>query len=99
MSGHTVTRANLADAVHNQVGLSRTDSSKLVEAILDEIVRTLESGVSVKISSFASFIIRKKKERIGRNPRTGVEAKIKPRKVVLFRPSTIMRARLNKKKG
>lgn len=97
MSGQTITRADLADAVHQQVGLSRADSSRLVESVLNEMVRTLESGVSVKISSFASFIIRKKKERVGRNPRTGVEAVIKPRKVVLFRPSTLLRERLNKR--
>lgn len=97
MSGKTITRADLADAVHQQVGLSRTDSSRLVESVLNEVVRTLESGVSVKISSFASFIIRKKKERVGRNPRTGVEAVIRPRRVVLFRPSTLLRQRLNKR--
>lgn len=97
MSGQTVTRADLADAVHQQVGLSRSDSSRLVESVLNEMLRTLESGVSVKISSFASFIIRKKKERVGRNPRTGVQAVIKPRRVVLFRPSTLLRERLNKR--
>lgn len=97
MSGETVTRAHLTEVVHSQVGISRTDASHLIENVLDEIVRSLEAGQSVKISSFASFILRDKKERVGRNPRTGKEAAITGRRVVLFRPSQQMRKKINMK--
>lgn len=95
MTGTTVTRADLAEAVYEQVGLSHNESSDLVEAVLDEISKTLVSGESVKLSSFGSFTIREKGERIGRNPKTGVEVPIKPRKVLVFRASHVLKNRIN----
>lgn len=97
MSSETITRAHLTEAIHNQVGLSRADSAQLVESVLDEMSKTLETGQSVKISSFASFILRDKSKRVGRNPRTGIEATITPRRVVLFRPSQLLRKKINAK--
>ena len=97
MSGETITRAHLTEAIHNQVGLSRSDASHLIENVLEEIALSLQAGESVKISSFASFILRDKEERIGRNPRTGIEAPITSRRVVLFRPSQLMRKKINSK--
>ena len=96
MSSQTITRADLADAVYEQVGLSRNDSSELVEAILDEMSEALAQGDSVKISSFGSFSIREKGERIGRNPKTGIEVPITPRKVLVFRASHVLKDRINK---
>lgn len=95
MSNQTLTRADLAEAVYEQVGLSRNESSDLVEAVLDEISDTLISGENVKISSFGSFSIREKGERIGRNPKTGVEVPILPRKVLVFRASHVLKDRIN----
>ncbi len=95
MSNRTVTRADLAEAVYEQVGLSRNESSDLVEAVLDDISETLVSGDNVKISSFGSFSIREKGERIGRNPKTGVEVPISPRKVLVFRASHVLKDRIN----
>ncbi|MCK6418184.1 MAG: integration host factor subunit alpha [Alphaproteobacteria bacterium] len=92
----TMTRADLAEAVYEQVGLSRNESSALVEAVLDEMTDELARGNSVKISSFASFDIREKQERIGRNPKTGVEVPISPRKVIVFRASQVLKDRVNK---
>lgn len=91
----TITRADLAEAVYEQVGLSRNESSDLVEAVLDEISSTLVKGENVKISSFGSFSVREKGERIGRNPKTGVEVPIKPRKVIVFRASHVLKDRIN----
>lgn len=91
----TITRADLAESVYEQVGLSRNESSDLVEAVLDEISDTLTKGENVKISSFGSFSIREKGERIGRNPKTGVEVPIKPRRVVVFRASHVLKDRIN----
>lgn len=95
MSTNTVTRADLAEAVYEEVGLSRNDSSDLVEAVLDEIANTLVEGENVKISSFGSFSVREKGERIGRNPKTGVEVPILPRKVLVFRASHVLKDRIN----
>jgi integration host factor subunit alpha len=95
-TGRTITRADLAESVYEQVGLSRNESSDLVEQVLDEISETLISGKGVKISSFASFSIREKGERIGRNPKTGVEVPILPRKVVVFKASHVLKDRINK---
>lgn len=95
MDTRTVTRADLAEAVYEEVGLSRNESSDLVEAVLDEISDTLVSGDHVKISSFGSFSIREKGERIGRNPKTGVEVPISPRKVLVFRASHVLKDRIN----
>jgi len=95
MTGKTLTRADLADAVVNQVGLPRNESQDLVEMILGEIGSTLAKGETVKLSSFGSFGIREKGQRIGRNPKTGQEVPITPRRVLVFRPSAIMKARIN----
>jgi integration host factor subunit alpha len=95
MAGNTVTRADLGDAVYQEIGLSRNDSAKLVEHVLEEICDALVQGESVKISSFGSFMVRHKGERKGRNPKTGEEVPILPRRVLIFRPSNILKERLN----
>jgi integration host factor subunit alpha len=87
MAGSTVTRAQLSEAVYNEVGLSRNESAELVEAVLNEVGDALTRGEPVKISSFGSFSVRQKGERIGRNPKSGDEVPILPRKVLVFRPS------------
>jgi len=90
----TLTRADLADAVHREVGLSRMDSAKLVEQILTHMCEALANGENVKISGFGTFVLRQKGERIGRNPKTGVEVPIAPRRVLTFRASQSMRERI-----
>jgi len=92
----TITRADLSEAVYAEVGLSRNESSDLVEQLLDEMMDAIAGGDNVKISSFGSFTIRQKGERIGRNPKTGVEVPIKPRKVLTFRASHVLKDRINK---
>jgi integration host factor subunit alpha len=99
MAGQTVTRADLCEAVYQKIGLSRTESSKLVEAVLDEICDAVARGENVKLSSFGSFVERDKGERIGRNPKTGVEVPIEPRRVMVFKPSNVMKARINGQLG
>lgn len=94
-AGRTATRADLAEAVYQKVGLSRAESASLVEAVLDEICDTLEKGETVKLSSFGSFVVRSKSARIGRNPKTGVEVPIDPRRVMVFKPSNVLKARIN----
>ncbi len=95
MDNQTITRADLAEAVYEQVGLSRNESSELVESVLDEISDALIEGETVKISSFGSFSVKEKGERIGRNPKTGVEVPILPRKVLVFRASNVLKDRIN----
>lgn len=95
MSGKTVTRADLSEAVYQEVGLSRNESAELVEAVLDEISDNLVEGDNVKISSFGSFIVRSKDGRIGRNPKTGEEVPIEPRRVLVFRPSQVLKNRVS----
>ena len=95
MSGKTLTRADLAEALVDQVGLPRNESQDLVELVLGEISNSLALGDQVKLSSFGSFGIRSKGERIGRNPKTGQEVPITPRRVLVFRPSNIMKGRIN----
>jgi integration host factor subunit alpha len=95
MSRKTVTRADLCEAVYRKVGLSRTESATLVELVLREITDCLERGDTVKLSSFGSFVVRKKGQRIGRNPKTGKEVPISPRRVMVFRPSTTLKLRIN----
>lgn len=95
MGGKTITRADLSEAVYQKVGLSRSESSALVESFLDEITGCLETGETVKLSSFGSFIVRQKNERIGRNPKTGEEVPIPPRKVLVFKPSNVLKDRIN----
>lgn len=95
MSRKTVTRADLSEAVYQEVGLSRNESAELVEAVLDEISQNLVEGDNVKISSFGSFILRSKDGRIGRNPKTGEEVPIEPRRVLVFRPSQVLKNRVS----
>lgn len=95
MAGRTVTRADLSEAVYQKLGLSRTESSALVELVLSEICDELACGQSVKLSSFGSFLVRSKGERVGRNPKTGVEVAIEPRRVLVFKPSNVLKARIN----
>ena len=93
--GRTITRADLSEAVYQQLGLSRTDSAELVEMVLQEISGALERGETVKLSSFGSFVVRSKGERVGRNPKTGIEVPITPRRVMVFKPSNILKSRIN----
>ncbi|MBY8977696.1 integration host factor subunit alpha [Rhodobacteraceae bacterium NNCM2] len=95
MTGKTLTRSDLSEAVYREIGLSRNESSELVETILDRIASALVSGDNVKISSFGTFALRDKGARIGRNPKTGEEVPIDPRRVLVFRPSHIMKERVN----
>ncbi|MFT3977599.1 MAG: integration host factor subunit alpha [Sphingomonas bacterium] len=90
----TLTRADLSEALHRQVGLSRADSAQLVEQVLDLLCDALARGENVKISGFGTFVLRDKGQRIGRNPKTGVEVPIAPRRVLTFRASQMMRDRI-----
>ncbi|MCY3829959.1 MAG: integration host factor subunit alpha [Rhodospirillaceae bacterium] len=99
MAAKTITRADLGDAVYEEIGLSRNDSAKLVESVLTEICDALVGGENVKVSSFGSFMLRNKGERTGRNPKTGEEVPISPRRVLVFRPSNILKERLNRTDG
>ena len=90
----TLTRADLAEALHRDVGLSRADAARIVEQILEHMCHALANGENVKISGFGSFILRDKGQRIGRNPKTGVEVPIEPRRVLTFRASQMMRDRI-----
>ncbi len=94
---NTLTRADLTETVYEEVGLSRNESAELVESILDEIADHLVAGENVKISSFGSFLVRQKNGRMGRNPKTGEEVPIDPRRVLVFRPSQVMKDQINKK--
>jgi integration host factor subunit alpha len=95
MSSETVTRAQLTEAVYQEVGLSRNESADLVERVLDEVSSALIRGEMVKLSSFGSFSIREKGQRMGRNPKTGEEVPILPRRVLVFRPSHVLKKRIN----
>ena len=95
MTDRTVTRAHLSEAVYQEVGLSRNESADLLETVLREISDTLTKGEPVKISSFGSFSVRQKGQRIGRNPKTGQEVPILPRRVLVFRASNILKSRIN----
>ena len=97
MSDKTLTRMDLSEAVFREVGLSRNDSATLVESVLDHISDALVRGEQVKISSFGSFSVRQKGQRIGRNPKTGEEVPILPRKVLVFRPSQVLKSRINER--
>lgn len=96
MTGTTVTRADLSEAVYQEVGLSRNNSATLVETILNEMVESLTRGETVKVSSFGSFSVRQKGQRIGRNPKTGEEVPILPRKVLVFRASHVLKNKINR---
>ena len=91
----TITRSDLSEAVYRQIGLSQNESAQLVASVLDEVSGCLEKGETVKLSSFGTFSVHSKRERIGRNPKTGVEATITPRRVLSFRPSNLMKKRIN----
>ena len=91
----TLTRADLTEAVYRNIGLSRNESALLVESVLEEMCSCLEAGEEVKLSSFGTFAVQSKRERIGRNPKTGVEATITPRRVLSFRPSHILKNRVD----
>jgi integration host factor subunit alpha len=95
MAGQTVTRADLSEAVYQKVGLSRTESASLVEVVLAEMCDSLVRGDTVKLSSFGSFVVRDKGQRVGRNPKTGIEVPIEPRRVMVFKPSNVLKARIN----
>ncbi len=92
---NTITRADVAETIYEEIGLSRKDSSDILDMILDEIVQELTKGNDVKLSSFGTFSLRDKKARAGRNPKTGVEAVISPRRVISFKPSQTMRKMIN----
>ena len=98
MTGKTITRAQLGEAVYQEVGLSRNESADLLETVLNEISGALAKGETVKISSFGSFSVRQKGQRVGRNPKTGEEVPILPRKVLVFRPSQVLKSRINQRK-
>ena len=93
---NTLTRADLAEAVNRKVGLSRSESLGMVESILDHMSKALEDGENVKISGFGTFLLRDKGERIGRNPKTGIEVPITPRRVLTFRASQMLKERIAK---
>ena len=93
----TTTRSTLSEAVFKSVGLSRNESSNLVDSVFNEILKTLISGNDVKISSFGTFIVRNKRERIGRNPKTGQEVPISARQVVTFRASNVLKSKVDNK--
>ncbi len=95
MAGNTMTRSDLSEAVYREIGLSRNESSELVEGILKQISDALVDGDTVKISSFGTFTVREKGARVGRNPKTGEEVPIQPRRVLVFRPSHILKDRVN----
>lgn len=94
MSSKTLTRMDLSEAVFREVGLSRNESADLVESVLKHMSDALVAGEQVKISSFGTFSVRSKSARIGRNPKTGEEVPIHPRRVLTFRPSHLMKDRV-----
>jgi len=96
MKGATVTRADLCEAVHEQVGLTRQDCGELVERVLELMAGALEAGNQVKLSGFGVFQVREKRARMGRNPKTGEPAAIEPRRVIGFRASQVMKARVDR---
>lgn len=96
MADGTLTRADLTDAIYRSLGISRNESSDFVERILEEVSVSLERGETVKISSFGTFSVRQKKRRMGRNPKTGEEVPITPRRVVTFRASHVLKDLINK---
>ncbi|MFO0995138.1 MAG: integration host factor subunit alpha [Alphaproteobacteria bacterium] len=95
MAGQTLTRADLSEAVYQEVGLSRHESAQLVETVLKHISDSLTKGETVKISSFGSFSVRQKGQRIGRNPKTGAVVPILPRRVLVFRASHVLKNQIN----
>ncbi|MCC5965425.1 MAG: integration host factor subunit alpha [Natronohydrobacter sp.] len=94
MSNKTLTRMDLTEAVFREVGLSRNESATLVDSVLQHVSDALVRGEQVKISSFGTFSVRDKNARVGRNPKTGEEVPISPRRVLTFRPSHLMKERV-----
>jgi len=99
MTGKTITRVDLYAAVYENVPMSRSESLALVESVLKEITDTLANGETVKLASFGSFIVRQKGQRLGRNPKTGTEVVISPRRVIVFKPSAILKQQVNGKRS
>jgi integration host factor subunit alpha len=99
MNKKTLTRADLSESLHRNIGLSRAESADMVNAVLDLVSDALVDGQSVKLSSFGTFMVRSKRERIGRNPKTGEEVPITPRRVLVFRPSQVMKNVVNGLEG
>jgi integration host factor subunit alpha len=95
MKGATLTRADLCETVHNEVGLTRQDCAGLVERTLELVVEALEAGETVKLSGFGVFQVRAKRARMGRNPKTGEPAEIEPRRVIGFHASQVMKTRVD----
>ncbi len=95
MSSKTLTRADLTEVLHRDVGLSRTESADMVNSVLDLISDAVVAGQTVKLSSFGTFMVRSKRQRMGRNPKTGEEVPITPRRVLVFRPSQVMKNIVN----
>jgi integration host factor subunit alpha len=95
MARKTITRLHLSEAVYKAAHVSRIQSASLVELFLKEIAECLERGEAVKLSSFGSFIVRKARQRIGRNPKTGKQVKISARRVLVFKPSAALKSRIN----
>ncbi len=95
-SMNTLTRADLAEAINRKLGLSRSESLNMVEAILDHLCDAMAAGENVKISGFGTFLLRDKAQRVGRNPKTGVEVPITPRRVLTFRASQMLKDRIIK---
>ncbi|CCZ21343.1 integration host factor subunit alpha [Acetobacter sp. CAG:977] len=93
-----VTRAELSEAIYHEIGLSSSESAHLLDQVLEEISKALEKGETVKLSSFGTFSVRQKKMRVGRNPKTGVEVPIMPRRILSFRPSQMLKKRVNSEK-
>jgi integration host factor subunit alpha len=95
MAGKTVTRIDLSEPVYQRMGFSRADSAKLVKQVLGEICDTLARGEDVKLSGFGNFVVRSKGERVGRNPKTGVEVPIKQHRAMVFKASNSLKAHMN----
>lgn len=91
----TLTRADIAETVYREIGFSQSESADFVDDVLEEVIKALENGDDVKLSSFGSFKLRRKNARVGRNPKTKVEAIITPRVVVSFYPSNLIKAKVN----
>ena len=95
MANKTVTRTELSEAIYRKAGLSRAESARMVEEVLEEISDTLSAGEDVKLSGFGSFVLRSKAERVGRNPKTGVEVPIDRRRVLMFKASAVLKTHMN----
>lgn len=95
MNNKTLTRADLSNAIYREIGLSLSEATAVVDAVIDEVIEALANGETVKLSSFGTFSLRHKKQRIGRNPKTGVEVPITPRTVLSFNASNILKKEVN----